>query len=167
MTSNGSSPCRRDPTVRIRIMMLQWLGASTAGGWSPRGPGGALVVMLVLMSACTDQQPTEPSRHPGPVRQSGTSVAVFRDDFTDVDSTLLENHTPDGGTEPFSWIKVWGETASILDSALTTSGAGTWVYRTSTPTGDWAEVTVDVGNATANPQVIAIYLRTDPVWGYA
>src|SRR5918997_2762870 len=89
-----------NPTVRIRTMMLWWLGTSRAGWRGQCNRAGALTVMLVLMSACTDQQPTEPSRQPGPVRQSETSTGVFRDDFADADSTLLEDHTPDGGGLP-------------------------------------------------------------------
>lgn len=130
----------------------------------------ALAAILLLATACSDERPTEPVADEPTVHTSETTGSGFiRDDFTDVDGTLLHNHIPDGGDVPFSWIQGpdWGPPEAVIQDNTVIARVGLdWAYTTSVPTGDWAEVTIDVfGDAatTGAGQDIVIWMRTDSV----
>ena len=82
------------------------------GGARRLVPATAILVGLALLpTACSDNQPTGPRAGNQPMHTSEASGAgLIRDDFTDADGTLLQDHTPDGGSEPFSWLPAasWG-----------------------------------------------------------
>lgn len=153
------------PIARFRL-----LGAALAGFTGPRRPTLVLTLILavglLIPIACSNEQPTEPGADKPAAQFAEASAGGFiRDDFTDANGTLLQNHTPDGGGEPFSWLlpSVWGVDAFIRDNAVGAIGLDSWAYVTSEQTGDWAELTVDVFqdvNATGTKQDIVIFLRT-------
>jgi hypothetical protein len=133
-----------------------------------------LVLTLLIAAGCAGDRPTGPGADHYTESSSDALVGEFVDDFTDADGTLLHNHTPDGGGQPFSWRQVasWGNPwAFIQDNALNARTFEDWVYVTSGQTGDQAELLVDVtGDITDGGQEIAIWLRTvdaDAGDGYA
>jgi len=141
-------------------------GSKTALPWTRRVPRRFLASILVIigLQGCVSEETTEPKSDIKTVNSSLNLVDGLHDNFTDADGTLLENHTPDGGTVPFSWLRstVWGAPAEIQDSALTAAPGGDWAYLTSVHAGDQAELKVEVLGVPqpGEWQEIAIYFRT-------
>jgi hypothetical protein len=122
---------------------------------------------VLVAIGCSGDQTTGP-RGDRPIPQFSEATAEFlRDDFSDPNGTVLTSHVPDGGSTPFSWIyaPAW-EPADpdglgiIQDSAVTATGAGSWVYLTSVQAGDRAELVIDLFRPVSTAQDIVIYLRT-------
>jgi hypothetical protein len=108
--------------------------------------------------------------HQPRISAATTSVGFLRDDFTDANGTILHFHTPDGGGDPFTWVQGpdWGPPEAIIqDNAVIAREGFDWAYTTSQPTGDWAEVDIEVfgdnSAASSGGQDIVLWMRTDHV----
>jgi len=127
---------------------------------------GALLAGVSLQG-CTDEEITQPHRDSRPVSSSLAVSGGLRDDFTDTDGTLLQNHTPDGGTVPFSWKPATSWGGELLQATIQSNGVTSipdmdWVYLTSVQGGDEAGIDVEVFGTPPSGkwQEIAIYFRT-------
>jgi hypothetical protein len=126
--------------------------------------------LALLANACSGDRPTEPIPDKPHASTSEDETAGFlQDDFTDADGTILQNHTPDGGAVPFSWVEGpdWGPPEALIqDNAVIARPGFDWAYTTSVPTGDWAEVDIEVladAATTGAGQDIVLWMRTDHV----
>jgi hypothetical protein len=81
----------------------------------------ALGLILILPTACSDEQPTEARADRVTRANLNLSCAepCFIDNFTDTGGTLLENHVPDGGTNSFAWAWTGGSSFEIRNNAVT------------------------------------------------
>jgi hypothetical protein len=118
----------------------------------------AVALALLLPTACSDEQPTDP--RPDRVTQANLDLSCaepcFKDNFTDTDGTLLENHVPDGGTNSFAWAQAGAGSpfddqrkAEIRNNALTSVNlpfpqAGAFTNYITGVVGDAVEIEVDV-----------------------
>jgi hypothetical protein len=144
-------------------------GSKTALPWAPALLRRSLASILVVigLQGCGNEEPTEPKAGIKTVNSASNLVAGIHDDFTDTDGTLLQNHVPDGGTVPFSWVPAtsWGGQflqAVIQSNGVTSNPDMDWVYLTSVQAGDEAEIEVEVFGTPPSGrwQEIAIYFRT-------
>lgn len=127
----------------------------------------ASILVIIGLQGCGNEEPTEPKAGIERVKSGSNLVTGIHDDFTDTDGTLLQNHTPDAGTVPFSWIPAnsWGGEflqAMIQSNGVTSIPGMDWAYLTSVQAGDEAEIQVEVLGTPPSGQwqEIAIYFRT-------
>jgi hypothetical protein len=129
---------------------------------------------LLLATACSGDRLTEPRPDVGrELNAPGCSGVCLRDNFTGVDGTLLENHTPDGEGDPFRWIKggnpsfdfparIVGDAVEPADDALprynyfADAGAGL----------DVVDADIDVLAPVTSQQEVLLYLRATPEAGF-
>jgi hypothetical protein len=155
----------------------------TLASWARRlAPPTAIFVLLALLpTACSDDQPTEPRTDTAirPNLALSCTETCFRDNFTDTDGTLLENHTPDGGGSAFAWIQtatgpfanqkvaeIRGNAVVPFNQEFPQSGAH-FNYLTNVVTGDAAEVEVELPTGSSTDQYdVAIGLRNQDGTGF-
>ena len=138
----------------------------------------ALAVVTASLSAlgCGNEQPTE--TRPLDRAEITTALSMVgcegcrRDNFTDPDGTLLDNHVSDGDGAPFTWIREdgWLETAVVQNNAVGKTSSGFWRYITNALEADSIEIEVEVlGDIASVSQQydIGVVLRsTGPGTGY-
>lgn len=125
----------------------------------------AAVAAALLAIGCSGDRPTEPGAEIPRSLSSEGSVGFLHDDFTASDGTLLQNHTPDGGGDPFTWLPApaWGFPPAVMEgNAVVARPFEDWVHLTSVQAGDQAELQVEVLALPAQGvvQEIGFWLRT-------
>jgi hypothetical protein len=160
-------------------MLMMPIVRCTLFSWARRlVPATAILVGLVLLpTACSDDQPTEPGREPitRPSLAVTCTAPCFIDNFTDTDGTLLENHTPDGGSLSFGWFRTGSNqrVAEIQDNAVVPlnqefpQSSANFIYLTDIANRDAAEVQVVLAAASSNSQTdVSISLRNQDGSGF-